>query len=159
MGCDIHGYIESQPFKDSNPKYWYVNADISIMRDYAMFGLLAGVRGGDDPLFAPRGWDENSATKYEFCLRISDDELDDEHSCTRDRATEWIERGCSKPVSKNLITHPDWHTPSWLTAEEYETVLSTYKEKYPERNANEWEAILAFMKCIPDSRFTFWFDN
>jgi len=159
MGCDIHGYIESQPYKETSLEYWWLNADLSITRNYAMFGLLAGVRGGDAPLFAPRGWDEKSATKYEYCLYVSDDDCDDEHYCSKENADRWIRYGSSKLVSENMITHPDWHTASWLTTKELESVIAAYKEKYPEYKTDEWDAILAFMKHVPYCRFTFWFDN
>lgn len=160
MGCDIHGYIESQPYKENSPEYWWKDADLHIRRNYAMFSLLAGVRGSDEPLYAPRGWDEHSATKWEYCLYVTDkDETDDEHACTKEQAEQWLRSGSSKRIDENWITHPDWHTASWLTADELENVINQYKEKYQEYDSSEWVAILSYLKNISDSRFVFWFDN
>ena len=159
MGCDIHGYIESQPYKETSPDYWWKSADLHIRRNYAMFTLLAGVRGSDEPVYPVRGWDENSSTKYEYCLWVSDDNPDGEGNCSREQAEKWVRQGSSKWVDKNYVTQPDWHTPSWLTADELERVIEVYKEKYPEYDHDEWDGILAYMQKFPNSRLIFWFDN
>lgn len=159
MGCDIHGYIESQPYRDTSPNYWRKRADLHIRRNYAMFTLLAGVRGSEPPVYPVRGWDENSSTKYEYCLWVSDDNPDDDGNCSREDAEKWVRRGNSKWIDKNYVTQPDWHTPSWLTADELEHVIEVYKKEYPEYDHDEWDGILAYMQKFPNSRFIFWFDN
>jgi hypothetical protein len=156
MGCDIHAYIENQPYKESSPEYWWKIADLHAQRNYAMFGLLAGVRGGE-PLFAPRGWDKNSSTKWEFCMWISD-EPDADGTCSKEQARKYVSYG-SEIIDEKWVTNPDWHTPSWLTAAELEQVIRAYKEKYSQYESDEWEGYLELMKRIPESRIIFWFDN
>ena len=158
MGCDIHAYIESQPHKKDHPDYWWLDAELHVLRDYTMFGILAGVRGGV-PLYAPRGWDKDSATAMKYCLYIVDHDTDSEGFCSRREAEGWIKRGLSEMVGENKVTGPDWHTPSWLIADELERVIISHKELRPEQNCCDWLAILAFMKEIPTSRLVFWFDN
>lgn len=159
MGCDIHAYIESQPHKETSPEYWWKNADLYITRNYAMFGFLAGVRSNDNPLFAPRGWDKNSSTKFEYCLYVEDGDPDGDGNCSSERAEHWVSRGDSERIDEKWVTHPDWHTASWLTADELEKVVQAYREKYPQYDCNEWLGYVELMKRIPESRFTFWFDN
>lgn len=68
MGCDIHPYVEC---RDKDTGKWvpivmelvtpirYKNSDQEVScyngRDYTMFGVLAGVRGVNDPIVDPRG--------------------------------------------------------------------------------------------------------
>lgn len=161
MGCDIHAYIEYQPYKETNPDYWYLFADLSLMRDYAMFGLMAGVRGGD-ALIEPRGFPKNSAAKYEYFLLVVDHEADEERTCSRENAERWVANGNSEwgEEDHSLVSDPDWHTPSWLTSEEYRRVIETYKATYRERGeCSEYEAVLVMLENLPNSRIVFWFDN
>lgn len=60
MGCDIHGpWIEYQEFEPTDIKpdrMWWPVAKLQLgQRNYAIFGLLAGVRGGT-ALVEPRGY-------------------------------------------------------------------------------------------------------
>ena len=50
MGCDIHAYIE---FRLGGT--WELHSEALWFRDYELFGLLAGVRGSEEPLYRPRG--------------------------------------------------------------------------------------------------------
>lgn len=61
MGCDIHGYIEYQPYSHK-PETWYLFAHPFLRRDYALFSLLAGVRNSQEvkPIAEPRGFPENA---------------------------------------------------------------------------------------------------
>lgn len=54
MGTDIHAKIETQM-----SGVWWQDASIEIGRNYDLFGLMAGVRGTDAPLFPPRGLPED----------------------------------------------------------------------------------------------------
>lgn len=67
MGCDIHWHVETRYIGDAwgdEEHGWEYNRCLSIEtdphRDYTLFGLLAGVRGGDDPVYPPRGMPEDS---------------------------------------------------------------------------------------------------
>jgi hypothetical protein len=76
-------------------------------------------------------------------------------------ALRWIEGGCKVKLkadnTMDRIEHPDWHTPSWLTASELERCIDT------EGYVDEYKAILAAMKSLESSgndvRLVFWFDN
>jgi len=54
MGCDIHGVFQRW---DENSHQWVnVTTDWTQVRDYALFGILAGVRGDyATPISDPRG--------------------------------------------------------------------------------------------------------
>jgi len=157
MGCDIHGYIEYSDInnQDGSPYYRTFAENIGD-RAYAMFGILAGVRD-DGCLFSPKGFpkDASWSVQSEFCLYISEDESNDyDGHTTRSEAERWIADGTSKRWDDHRITHPDWHTPSWLTVEEYEKCLSAYGDE-----KGVWSAILRAMQELPNARFVFWFDN
>ncbi len=72
MGCDIHGHIEYEDWEDNGKPHYSCFGKNLGERDYAMFGLLAGVRRGS-AIFAPRGIPENiSFTVKGFILQICD---------------------------------------------------------------------------------------
>lgn len=162
MGCDIHAYIEYQANKEHHPDHWWMMADLHLMRNYAMFGLMAGVRRGA-ALIEPRGYPMDSATRYKYCLFVVEEETDDAECCTKESAERWVKNGHSEWVNEDhsMVTHPDWHTPSWLTAKEYRRVIEAYKEAAPYgvSESPEYEAALAMLESLPDSRIVFWFDN
>lgn len=54
MGCDIHVYIEFDEYADDPPPFWQCWGEIHPDRHYSIFGLLAGVRGGE-AVYKPRG--------------------------------------------------------------------------------------------------------
>lgn len=173
MGCDIHMHLE---FKDPKPNPhiregaspWRGWARIYMARDYELFGYLAGVRSSVDPVVAPRGipndisWD----TADEWYLRIHDEFAGQDMSgyCTLAKAQEWSKYGHKifnddegKPYK---VEHPDWHTPTWLTLDEYTQALSKIK---PEPYGMSYWAMLGAMKELDwyhmDTRLVFWFDN
>jgi len=60
MGCDIHGYVQAKKWMGP---YWYDALNISsvVGRNYEMFRMLFGVRGGDDnSLAVDRGLPEDA---------------------------------------------------------------------------------------------------
>lgn len=79
--------------------------------------------------FEPKGIPSDLChrTSYEYHLLVWDD--DDERTCTRSDAESWVESGASKweNEDKTSVTHPDWHTPSWLSTEEVATIIDRYK--------------------------------
>lgn len=59
MGCDIHTYLEYADVTDREGQpYWQNFTSNGGGRDYLMFEILAGVRGGEQQLFEPRGLPE-----------------------------------------------------------------------------------------------------
>lgn len=162
MGCDIHGYIEYEDWTDNDGKVHRSCFGENLgTRDYSMFGLLAGVRRGS-AIFEPRGIPENIsfAVKNSFYKFVVDGEASRDGYVSKATAQEWIDSGWSKYVDDKWITDPDWHTPSWLTAKEYEQVLRAREEDKDYGNVDqEWYAILAAMKSLKNARFVFWFDD
>lgn len=59
-------------------------------------------------------------------------------------------------AEKKYVSNPDWHTHSWLTADEFAVAIEGSGEP-------EYEAILAAMRSFEaggaQARIVFWFDN
>ncbi len=177
MGCDIHAYVEYS--KDG--QYWKNLTDNAGSRNYVMFGVLAGVRVVDAQLFEPKGMPEGElgyVTSHGYWLNVAPDEhpdwADGEGWTALEKAQDWIDRGCSKPDYNDgklrRVSHPDWHSHSWLTAAELSEAIEHYRKVvgnyWPEEAGGaptEWVAILAAMKAIEGNgemaRVVFWFDN
>ena len=134
-------------------------------RNYIMFGHLANVRS-EGAIHEPKGLPEDLSfqTHDHAYLIITKDECD---SCvTLAKAQEWHEKyGAEIVYHDKLPTHvrnPDWHTPTWMTSEEYSAVLDKYFQTTGYRAA-EYEAVLAAMQTLEkydrEVRVVFWFDN
>lgn len=70
MGCDIHVALEGRPSGEKT--WWPLATDVYIMRNYPLFGALAGVRNTTiEPVSAPRGLPqditEQTQSFYEDC--------------------------------------------------------------------------------------------
>lgn len=164
MGCDIHLYIEYQP-KDKTQRYtpnqWHsFGGRLNPGRDYQLFGKLAGVRE-EGALFEAKGYPDDaghSARDDNHLFIVEGEEERGDNTCTRAKAEEWLIAGNSKFFEKHWVTHPDWHTHSWLTDYEFEAVIKSVKGV-----GVEWWAILAAMNALEkggnEARVVFWFDN
>jgi hypothetical protein len=169
MGADVHCFIEfgkNEDFPDCFSK-------VHFNRDYTLFGVMAGVRNEDLVLFHPKGLPKKISwrAESEYYLFVDKDSkpgehLCDEHSCTKQRADEWIEQGLSTYKVKNtsFVTNPDWHSTSWLTTEEFAKVLNKLEYlhvhlDYPNSITPTLKATLAAMRELPNARLVFWFDN
>lgn len=175
MGCDIHCFIEYSTFeKQDGTAYWIpFGGEIHGSRNYEMFALLAGVRGGGSPLFEPRGMPENPSygVRSEYHLWIEDEKEGGERTCARADAERWIKEGISRPVLDHRgeikwVTHPDAHTVSWLAAPEFLQVLRRYAETHNNDMGAvppDYYAMLAAMDSFvargAQTRLVFWFDN
>jgi hypothetical protein len=66
--------------------------------------------------------------------------------------------GAAHDGSPRYVSHPDWHTPTWLTADELRTALALAGSDEP-----EYGAIVAAMEHMEakghDTRVVIWFDN
>lgn len=157
MGCDIHCYIEHRAKND--PHWQSFGGRINPGRSYGMFGRLAGVRR-DGALVEPRGlpeslgWESASDSKVYIVEGVGDAP---DGCCRRSDAERWVASGSSTLCREGkAVTHPDWHTPSWLTPNEWEAALM------PE-SLTEYRAVLAAMRSFEtageEARIVFWFDN
>jgi hypothetical protein len=146
-----------------------------------MFSFLAGVRGEDKPVVAPRGLPDNLAhhTRSD-AFYIIDDGFVEKYPDTTDfvtlaKALEYEEKGWStihyadgKP---RYVTVTDWHSFSWLSTDEFAAVIDAYDAHYladgrPPDNrywSIEYRAVLAAMRELEKegqiARLVFWFDN
>jgi hypothetical protein len=142
MGCDIHAYIEmynnsSDPFVDCFAE------NISIGRDYKLFGLLAGVRSHNTANATPKGIPTSPGLSYmcghHYYLNVCDmHNQPNTHSnpiCFHGRrcistedAHKVVTEGRAKYVDaqKTIITDPDWHSATYLCLAEMMQVRKQY---------------------------------
>lgn len=163
MGCDIHAYIEYGPSpveRELGTKEWvgFFGA-IHLDRDYSLFAALSDTRNDGDiePIAEPRGLPATVShwVASENTLLVSESE--NEAGCTtRSRAEKWVEGGSAQWVGpdKARITHPDWHSHSWVDADEFEEAMLRAKCDSPVARAT-----LASMRQLPNAILVFWYDN
>jgi len=171
MGCDIHCVIEyTYHYTD---RWWssFSGSGFNPGRNYLMFALLAGVRAYHaQGLFPRRGlpetvsWQTTDAVSF-----VIDDEgaaRGHDRRCSREDAEKWVQKGYSRYLDqvRTMITNPDWHTFSWLTADELLEVLKRYQELTKVPAPAPYQAIHAALFALTRSgeykaRVVFWFDN
>jgi hypothetical protein len=173
MGCDIHAYLDVvdwEPNEKTGDPGWTSTfaARLDLGRDYTLFGVLAGVRGGT-PVYSPRGLPEfkemGFATSRDYWLQVTDAPACEfcgecNHVSPQDVAAWRV-----KTIEVGGITyaqHPDWHHPSWLYHHELEKVV----EAYPDDKGylGRLKGVMSMMKALNGkkrkrSRLIFWFDN
>ena len=129
MGCDIHAYIEEKTYRTWDS----FTGELNLDRDYRMFGALAGVRSGDEPIIEPRGVPDDMS------YQLKDDYKEgggDWHTPS------WL----SLQEFGAVITLHDMHD------EAFQSPLDP-----------GYRAVLAAMQCLHkigrEVRLVFWFDN
>lgn len=135
MGCDIHCYIEyrKKDFRAEHPQWDDFGGRINPGRNYLLFGFMAGVRC-EAPHIAPRGMAEHMGyrSRNDAWLFVVEEKDGDSDNCAAADAERWIKSGSStledaeKPLLHNRVSHPDWHSHSWLTADEFELAIAGY---------------------------------
>lgn len=148
MGCDIHMYIEcrlneSQPWtvspfhsKEENEDS-YLTDEMGIKNDYYMFGLMAGVRGGE-ALFEERGLPKDCSPQL---VEVGN------------YTTDWHSHSWLTGNELETCINKAYDD---LASTDYHLALS----KAREWQANELaEALLLRTGAEPEFRFVFWFDN
>jgi len=171
MGCDIHGYLEYKtPDPDCDYTWRSFGGRINTGRQYGIFAKLAGVRNYYEivPIVSPRGLPDKLGYEAEGDSRLYISGETGEGHCTPENAARWVkDGGCQYVDDKDgkhiWVTHPDWHSHSWVTAAELEQVLQDPKVQASKENDSSYFALLAAMKelehCGKIVRFVFWFDN
>jgi hypothetical protein len=156
MGCDIHLYVEytdketleKEKNGDLNGRgepikaYWRdLGGRMNPGRNYWMFGILSkGVRSDFDDGFEPKGIPDfhslGMSSRRDYSMYITDKEDDEGRYTTLSRALKWAsgEYPSSTLYYRNptddkpsWVSCPDWHSPSWLTTDEYEKAIQIYK--------------------------------
>lgn len=173
MGCDIHMYVEYRS-PTMREDYWSSFGErINPGRNYTLFGYLAGVRDTEVKQIVPsRGLPENLgwSAGYDSSIRINDEVSDNEEGfCTLKQAQEWVKYGCKieeRDGKPYRVSHPDWHSHSWMSVNEFGKVLksATSGDKQDGNNpGDEYFALLAATKELKkrgnEVRIVFWFDN
>lgn len=166
MGCDIHLFIEYRNSKKARRWESLSFREMDLHRNYRTFAAMAGVMLRDDsnvdfqpPRGLPKGcsnWvrGRNELLVVDRNIHIGGGEV------SRADAEAWINRGLSKCTNADraYITHPDWHSHSWLSPDEYQRALEAAENPLP-----DYRAVLAALRSLEQSgceaRVVFWFDN
>jgi len=164
MGADIHAYIEyAQPSSNDKLHWTPFAGQLSLWRDYNLFGKIAGVRG-EGPVFPLRGMPDDLGYEAsgDCCLYINDENPDQEGHCSRENAERWVESGISEwKWDKRKVTHPDWHSHTWLSTDEFRQILQMPCEHGSVHEC--YLAALAAMEALQAAgnhvRIVIWFDN
>jgi hypothetical protein len=139
-------------------------------RHYGVFAKLADVRNqenwGIKPLEA-RGFPEDSsyAAKGDNYMYICSDNSDNyDNACTREQAERWVKHGSNYiGEDKKFVSHPDWHSHSWVTSKELKEALEDPNVQYEPKEDPGYAALLAQMEKYEElgfeTRVVFWFDN
>lgn len=136
MGCDIHCYIEYK--KQGDDRWRDFGGRINPGRNYWMFGAMAGVRTDHIPHLVPRGWPEDCAyAAFDDNTIYVDENLKESFKhegesthYSQSHAEEYVAKGYCKWIERNglkkWVTNSDWHSHSWLTANEFEVAIAAY---------------------------------
>lgn len=185
MGCDIHLYVETR--RKSYKPEWRIPKHIKpdwlpisyrgefSDRLYGMFAALANIRNYHDlPSLPVKGLPDDISYKTfdEFFKGIKPKNANRETyewEYEREDVQRWCKNKSSflKKKGKQLYcSNPDWHTPSWCTADELQSCFNTvFGDKMPySGDYIEWLALINYMKAFEstgefDCRAVFWFDN
>lgn len=172
MGCDIHLYIEYKlPSWEDDRWASLGGGNWHPGRDYSMFSIMANVRayvknGEGLTFFKPRGRPEGMGylSSMDDRLYISKERPEDDGNTSPERAERWIKQNpelkCEDP---RWVYHPDWHSHSHLTAEEFDQVMVEYVKRYTAEPGIGYKVIQSSLKTLVDNgymaRLVFWFDN
>lgn len=183
MGCDIHTYIEyATPNIGECELHWSSFTRNGGSRNYAMFGVLAGVRAPGVALFTPKGMPFGPIsyqTADDYWVNVASEAHPEwaEHDgfTSLETAERWVSSGSSigqRDADGRLtrVSGPDWHSHSWLTTAELAQAIDRYqfvaRDRWPGDDGNvpaEWAAMLAAMRALEAAgkltRIVFWFDN
>jgi hypothetical protein len=176
MGCDIHCYIQYKKKTDDDKWWWTFGGKINPGRNYAMFGVLAGVRYRDiHGSFSPKGIlpteKQSWKVRDDLYLYITEDGKG-ENETTLENAQRWFggrEILLDQDGKPWMVRHPDWHSHSWMTIEELQEAYKSYKKYAKKEGYNngvplEYKVILKMMKALENEGenevlLVFWFDN
>ncbi len=173
MGCDIHAHIEYFVEHPQITPRWDHFAAPWVQRNYNLFGIIAGVRSALGPLYTPRGFpnDASMETREAYSDRIVDWRCDcgESHTINKANVSPRAEHLLDESgVDTGRVVGADWHTPSWLSKDEFTISLSRLMEiESPDTIYREGETILspeliairATLAAFKKSRLVFWFDN
>ena len=147
MGCDIHAYLEAVHTDDKGQRSGWCFAELTIDRDYALFGMLANVRWVNPLGFQPKGMPprgELSHTVLDAYYERVDDEKAKQptNQCDECEREKYITREAAMKYGRKILIGEtredgykyddltpgcDWHSASYLNLEELMVVRNNYK--------------------------------
>ena len=147
MGCDIHLHIEVKLHGR-----WEHYAAPNIERWYRLFGVMAGVRGDEEPIVAPKGFPADAS---ELTRIIRKDYGVDGHTDS------WLDH--------DEIMQLEKHLEKWRIEDGDKAPFGTFDLEYGILHTylagSSFTAHWQFTDCyylptgVTDVRFVFWFDN
>lgn len=189
MGTDIHAFVEvyrgrGDPFGVDADIVCFNRGEFFVPNDYDLLNALGDGRSRSLPpdevqrwaLISPRGLPENASCavldRYYHTVLGSGERPDHVSSfwpglppVTRENAELWVAQGWSHfaPDPPAQVSHPEWHSPSWLLLTEVYASLAHFgltTETLPV----EFRVILRVMEEFEAvgtgrTRLSFWYDN
>lgn len=168
-------YLEYTKKEDVNKPetIWHSYKRTNPGRNYLMFGILSkGVRSDIDKGLPSKGIpiEIGKEAEYDNSLLINDKYQDEESFCSLENALEWEKNyGCKITYRKDIpysVTHPDWHSHSWVNLKEYKYAIELYNELIDKKGYAlnpEYLFLLGTMEKMDEMgyypRIVFWFDN
>ena len=138
MGCDIHAHTEVKIGGT-----WHHYNKLNLRRNYELFGKMAGVRGGEVPIAAPRGLppDISVVTKLEADRYGTDGHT---HSWLTIAEMAQVQTWHAEYQCRQEPFHGPWLQWGFLCGNLYCDFIAHRSE---------------FPAAIEDVRLVFWFDN
>ena len=103
------------------------------------------------PVYPTRGFPGDAAYKtIELASFRVDDGLADlevDHYCSRAEAEEWVARGISAYVHRDMVTDPDAYGHSWLNLRELREIRQVYRLVLGERH-RMLDVVVAAMRAL-----------
>lgn len=192
MGTDIHAFVEhchaqgGEPFSDPDRIYSFNAGEFRISQDYDLFNALGDGRNysldeaaRDQPaLFSPRGLpqhiSEEVANRYYHFVDNRGFTITTWPALptvTRQEAEQWVaenraQYGKSLRSTREIrrVSHPYWHSASWLTLQEIYQSLDSYNIQFDQLPL-EFQIVVDIMKQFEQelgqgkTRLVFWFDS
>jgi len=174
MGCDIHMYVQYREKTRDNGFWWNFGGEFNPGRNYAMFGILAGVRYDSDKGYESRGLHDIQLSYgiesdlYLYIIEEGQGRDGEPNTCTLEQAERWAKWGNpiinGKDGKPYKVRHPDWHSHSWLTPKELARAYRWYRKESEFPVPLEWRVFLNMAKALEDGgknevKIVFWFDN
>lgn len=164
MGCDIHLFIEYRNSKKARQWDSLSFRDLILRRNYRTFAAMDGVRQCDDfkvdfqpPRGLPKDHSFHAGMANQLYVVDRRDHIGDDEASKFD-VEKWISQGLSRWIDEDYVTHPDWHSHSWLSPDEYQRALEASENQLP-----DYRAVLGALRALEQSgceaRVVFWFDN
>lgn len=186
MGCDIHMFCETRiPGEDwkIHPLHLPKNdfekefcghglLELNLGRHYWMFGVLAGIRGGQSALYYPRGMPDTASPELKAAwdygggdwhtpTHLSIREL---INCMKEYRRQYykkkfkIKKTFRSPFIKIRDTSKkkDWSEYHYATCVSYEDLIA-WAVNYEKKNT--FKCLEDLIDIKPEIRFVFWFDS